>query len=149
MVDDKISLQDYLIYPVHYTIHNEVYGVFVRNRLDEDFSTSANSEKEAIQMAEAVVLDMAEALIQARRPVPAAAPFQGGDVPLQLSYDVALKIMLRNLMLENRWRISDLSAKTGYSKQRLHSLLSLRKTTSINKLAKLFEAIGHPLQIFA
>ena len=98
-------------------------------------------------MAIDVVITMAESLIKDRQMVPGAAEFQESDVTVNIPYHAALKILLRNTMLEERYRPADVCKKLDWTSQEFNAALSLRKKTAIDTLAAVFEAIGRPLKI--
>ena len=71
----------------------------------------------------------------------------GSRFIVDVGYDTALKIMLRNTMIDLMVRPSELARRLGVSNQRLNNILNFRKTTGLNALADCFNALGKPLNI--
>ena len=71
----------------------------------------------------------------------------GSRFIIDVGYDTALKIMLRNTMIDMMVRPAELARRLKVSNQRLNSILSFRKTTGLNALADCFNALGKPLSI--
>lgn len=147
-----MNIEKYLKYPAQFIAEGSGYTVTVKNdgtseHVFPEFPTCGDDWDDAMKMAVDVVITMAESLIKDRQTVPGAAEFQEGDVTVNLPYHAALKIMLRNTMLEERYRPADICKKLDWTSQEFNAAMSLRKKTAIDTLASIYDAIGRPLQI--
>lgn len=111
----------------------------------QEWVTCCGNLGNEIEMAKDLTITYAESFFFAKYKFPKA--IIKGDIQIVLPYCCALKIMLRNLMIEERHTLSNLAKLSGTSKQNLRSQLDLRKKTHIDALANLFEIIGHKLKI--
>ena len=139
-------IKDYLSYPVRLEAEAEGgFSVFVRLE-DRELPTQAETEDEAKQMALSALIDWASAFA-GKAPIAKAGIAQEGDIMIYVPMDLALKFMLRNAMLEERWRIADLARKMNCTPQRLFKVVDFGRASKLELLAQVFEAIGRPLQI--
>ncbi len=140
-----MNIKDFLIYPAIFTLNND--GSFtVAIRGWDDCVTEGKTYDEALVMARSVIYDMAECLA-GKELIPQAVQAQKGDVLIDVGYDLAIKFMLRNVMLSDRWRITDLAKKLGVTKQKIARNLDFSHATKLDILRQFFDAIGHPLNI--
>ena len=147
-----MDLKNYLYYPAEIIQHEDGVSVAVINDGSspdtfDRWLTSGKDLADARKMASAVIIDMADSLIKDKQAVPAAGAFKEGLECVAVPYHTALKIMLRNLMLQERWRPADLCKKLGWKSQEFNSAMNLRKKTALDTLAEIFAAIDRPLQI--
>ncbi len=149
-----MKLEDYLSYPALLQGNNDGYAVEIFHQpFPDDLPFSPNwvtcgyDLDDAIIMGKDVIITWAEEFISHKVPVPARAEHCEGQHDIMLPYHTALKIMLRNVMLEEEIRMVDIAAYANLSLQNLHKALDLRKKTHIDTLAKLFKATSHPLKI--
>ena len=104
--------------------------------------------EEARAMAREVIYDYIEGLVEFKKRIPVPAVIDDGSrFIVDVGYDTALKIMLRNTMIDLMVRPSELARRLGVSNQRLNNILNFRKTTGLNALADCFNALGKPLKI--
>lgn len=59
--------------------------------------------------------------------IPEAVTSQEDDFVVELPLDAALKIALRNIMIEERYRKADLAKGLGIAPQRISTFLNLKK----------------------
>ena len=147
-----MNIEKYLKYPAQFISDGAGYAVTVKNDGTSEYvfselPTCGDDWDDAMSMATDVVITMAESLIKEKQTVPGAAEFQKEDIVVKIPYHVALKIMLRNLMLEERYRPADICKKLDWTSQEFNAAMSLRKKTAIDTLASIYEAVGRPLQI--
>lgn len=139
-----MNLKDYLIYGFDFIKEDSGYSVIA------DYLSGATCGKtyeDALVNAKAFILDNALFYFQEGRLMPEARPLKGGQVSVNIGYDNALKIMLRNLMTETRTRPAKLASLLQISPQSLNQNLRFDKSTKLATLAKAFEVLGKPLQI--
>ena len=139
-----MNLKDYLIYGFDFIKEDSGYSVIA------DYLSGATCGKtyeDALVNAKAFLLDNALFYFQEGRLMPEARPLKGGQVSVNIGYDNALKIMLRNLMTETRTRPAKLASLLQISPQSLNQNLRFDKSTKLDTLAKAFEVLGKPLQI--
>ncbi len=141
-----MTINDYLIYPARF-VSEDVggYSVFVRHELGE-WCTQGDTFEQAKEMALSLIIDCAN-FVAGKEPIPKACEPQEGDVQIFVPMDLALKFMLRNAMLEERWRVSDLAHKMNCTPQRLFKVVDFGRASKLELLAQVFEAIGRPLKI--
>ena len=150
-----MNIQNYLVYSADLTLEDSGYYYVVVNHVPfsegipicQDWYTQGEDQEDAVDMAKDLIVTLAESFIEVKAMFPAAVPLTQGQFEVKLPYHVALKIMLRNLMITEQCRITDLAQYTGVSKQKVRKQLDLRRKTHIDTLAQFFKALGHPLKI--
>lgn len=141
-----MDVSSYLVYPAIFTKCNEGdYTIHIRG-IDGAIS-EGNSFEEALKMAHDLILDWAYFCVQDGEIMPKASPLQDGDVAIKLTLDEALKIVLRNIMIENKIKAIDIANKLGITAQNLNTKLNLFKSTKLDYLEQMFNAIGKNLKI--
>ena len=142
-----MNISDFLKYParIERDADTNAYAVFVKYEGGQ-WATSGETYEEALDMAFSVIYDSAEYLA-GKEPIPSSGSHEDGDVDICVPYDLALKFMLRNAMLEERWRLSDVAKKLGYSPQKVARFLNFDRATKLESLGEIFELIGRPLSI--
>lgn len=141
-----MNIHDYLVYPVRLEAEQEGgFSVFVRLE-DRELPTQAETEEKAKEMAISAIIDWAGAFA-GKELISKAGTQQEGDLLVSIPIDTALKFMLRNAMLEERWRIADIARKINCTPQRLANILDFSRSSKLGHLAEVFEAIGRPLKI--
>ena len=139
-------IEDYLTYPA--TVEgNDTEGYVVKLRGWEGAITGDQTYDDALNMAHELVLDCVGFVLAEHKPIPHGIKAEPGDVLIRMTYDGALKMMLRNAMFEDRYRPADLAAALKAGRQKITSALNLRKTTSLNFLAQCCQAISRPLKL--
>lgn len=108
---------------------------------------SAPDEQAAAGKAADEVVSVADALIKAHWHMPAAAEFSPSDRLIKIPWHCAMKIAIRELMLQNGYGPSVLAQRLGMSRQYVNAALSLQKRTSFELLDKIFEALGCRLEL--
>lgn len=140
-----MNINDYLIYGFNFIKEDNSYSIIAND--DIGGATSANDLESSMYMAKWFVLDTADFKYRDMQLMPKALPLQQGMIEVNIGIDCALKIMLRNLMLETRTKQAKLAKLMGITPQALTKIMLFDKTTKIETLAKAFEAMGKPLKI--
>lgn len=140
------KVEDYLAYPATVEPNGEG-GFIVTLRGWEGAMTEGKDYDDAMRMAHELVLDCVGFVLAEHKPIPHGIKAEPGDVLIRMTYDEALKMMLRNAMFEDRYRPADLAAALKVGRQKITSALNLRKTTSLNFLAQCCQAISRPLKL--
>ena len=129
--------------------HSQETGFFcatVRLSDDQVWVTEGETRDEALDLANSVIVEMAETLA-GHQLIPAAGEAQPGDVMLELSPDFALKVMLRNAMFEEGVRVSDIAKARGVRPQAVFKIVDFSRASKLSSLMPLFEAVKRPLKI--
>lgn len=148
-----MQLNDYLFYPAILEKEGDAYNVAVKNdgsssACCDTYYTCGENLEDALFMAQDVILAMSDSLIKDRQKVPSGkVEVKEATHIITLKCHQALKIMLRNAMLEERYRPVDICKKMGISSQKLNQILDLYKNTNLEDLYSIFKVIGRPLQI--
>ena len=145
-----MNIQNYLVYSADLTPDDSGYYYVVVNHrpfsegipICQDWYTQGEDQEDAVDMAKDLIVPLAESFIEVKAMFPAAVPLKQGQFEVKLPYHVALKNMLRNLMITEQCRITDLAQYTGVSKQKIRKQLDLRRKTHIDTLAQFFKAWG-------
>ncbi len=144
-----MNIKDYQAYPATFT-PDGAGGFNVRihhsNEGQEGWNTCGKTWQEAGEMAVQCIMDAAAA-DAGRHEIPHTVQAAPGDVLIALPADVALKIMLRNVMFAGGMSVSDLARKTGRRPQAVFKILDFAKSSRLSTLAPLFAAAGRPLNI--
>ena len=99
-------------------------------------------------MAKAVIYDYIEGFVEFKKRIPEPQVVDDGSrYIIDVGYDTALKIMLRNTMYDLMVKPAELARRIGVTRQQLNNILSFRKSTNLNSLALCFEALGKTLTI--
>lgn len=110
--------------------------------------TEGDSKEEAVRAAVSVIADMANFYLDEKRAIPPAPPKKPGEELVRLPLVMALKIALRNEMLERGLTQRELARRLGMSPQLLSQTLDLSRTrTSIDALDAVAGAMGFSMQI--
>ena len=149
-----MNLSDYLSYYADFVSEDGGYSVTVSH---EDFSknlpitsewvTCGDDLEDAVSMARGLIITIAESFIESKVPFPKRTQKKEGQHEINLPVHVALKIMLRTLMVQDKIKVTDLATLMNTSKQNVRQMLDLRKKTHIDHLAAMFRAVNHPLKI--
>lgn len=140
-----MDLNDYRFYPICITpIGNEFCGQI---RGIEGAVTNGRDVNEVQFLAPSLIRDWALFCHQDWQLMPPAATPQDDDYICDIGVDSALKIMIRNLMLEQKIKAKKLADSLGFTPQRLNTVLDMSKSTKLQTLADVFVALNRPLKI--
>lgn len=141
-----MNLNNFLAYPATIRKEEDGYCVNVQLASGKNWPTCGDTYEEAMEMAHAVIIDMAE-FLAGREPIPAPAKPGKDDVMIQLTPEEALKIMLRNAMFSEGIGLTALARATGMRPQNAFKILDFRAASKLSSLMPMFAAVGHPLKI--
>ena len=143
-----MNINDYLKYSANIRKGNRLFIVSIDGSGWEGALSQGRNMEEARMMAREVIYDYIEGLVEFKKRIPVPAVIDDGSrFIVDVGYDTALKIMLRNTMTDLMVRPSELARRLDVSNQRLNSIMSFRKTTGLNALADCVNALGKPLCI--
>ena len=132
-----MEINKFKFYPVNIIKNpDETYTIQTCNW--EGAISEAKTLEEAYEVAYVLVMDVINSLFEDNTPIPCGVKAKKGDYIVELPLDAALKIALRNIMLEERYRKADLAKGLGIAPQRMSTFLSLKKSTKLDFLEKAF-----------
>lgn len=140
-----MELNAYRFYPIIiFRVGPEFAGQL---RGEEGAVINGRSVEEVQTLIPSMIRDWALFKHQDWQLMPPAPKAQSGDYICDVGIDTALKIMIRNLMIEQHVKAKKLAALMGYSPQRLNTALDMTKSTKIQALSDIFNALNRPLKI--
>lgn len=148
-----MNIDSYLKWPYRMEIEPEGISIVVKNNgsvkgIASEFDTCCTSIDEVEEMVKSVIIDFAEHCFEEKIPFPAAGKIEQDDKVLTLPLHVALKIILHNIMVSERFRAVDIYKNiAGGSSQKFNQDTKLTKVTKFETLARYFNEVGHPLKI--
>ena len=143
-----MNVKDYLKYSAKIEKGDKFFIINIDGNGWEGALSQGRDLKEAHMMAKAVIYDYIEGLVEFKKRIPEPEVIDDGSrYIIDVGYDTALKIMLRNTMYDLMVKPAELARRIGVSPQQLNNILSFRKTTNLNSLASCFKALGKPLTI--
>ena len=142
-----MDIKDFMAYPARFEPAEEGGFTVIVSGIDGAIS-EGDDMKGAKKAAVAVIADMANYLLDEKRPIPPAPAPTKGEMMVHLPIVMALKLVLRNEMLAQKVSLSELARRMGMSAQLLGQTLDLTRTrTSIDALDSAFRAIGKTLKM--
>ena len=143
-----MDINSFKFYPVRLIKNpDETYTVQACNW--EGAISEAESLEGAKKEARVLILDVINSLFEDNTPIPAAVKAQKDDYVVELPLDAALKIALKNIMIEERYRKADLARGLGVAPQRMSTFLSLKKSTNLGFLESAFAFMKRPISVTA
>lgn len=140
-------LQDYIAYPAIFTQDkNGIYDVIIKYKNGE-WHTCGKNYDEAYKMAQDLITDMAFFQYSDVLEMPQSANINKNETPIYIGFDNALKIMLRNAMVQSKTKQVVLAKRLKISPPALAQYMKFGKASKLEILAKAFEELGCPLQI--
>lgn len=121
------------------------YSVTFRD-IPEAITQGDTLEEAQAEAVNALVTAM-EFYFEDNRPVPEPSKARRGEALVQLPPSVATKVMLLNLMLQERKRPVDLARTMHVKPQEITRIMNLHHATKIDTLAAAFGALGRQLDI--
>ncbi|MBE6422809.1 type II toxin-antitoxin system HicB family antitoxin [Succinivibrio dextrinosolvens] len=143
-----MDINKFKFYPVK-IIENPDKTFTIQTRNWEGAFSEANTLENAQEKAKDLVMDVINSLFDDNKLIPGAVTAQEDDFVVELPLDAALKIALKNIMIEERYRKADLAKGLGIAPQRISTFLNLKKTTNLSFLEKAFVYMKRPLSISA
>lgn len=135
-------------YPATFTKAPE--GGFVVSFRDiPEAITQGDTEEEAMEMAEDVLVSSMEYYLEERRSVPAPSKPLNGDRLVHLPASVAAKVLLLNEQLAQGVSNAELARRMGTRPQELQRITNLGHATKIDTIDKALRALGKELTLVA
>lgn len=136
-----MKLADYLEYPIGFKKDDD--GITIQIVGLDGAITEAKEGSEIQSAAISLFVDFAEFLLRDGVQVPEAERPKKGQPVVRLPAVVAIKVMLRNAMLQKDVSQYALAKMLGTTPQSVNQSLTLsRKATSLDTLMRALEAIG-------
>ncbi|TAA18209.1 type II toxin-antitoxin system HicB family antitoxin [Pseudoxanthomonas winnipegensis] len=132
-----------LEYPAHFQKERDGYVVSFRDI--PEALTSGATKKEALEMAADALATAMEFYFEDRRQVPMPSKAKAGEEGVILPASVAIKVLLLNEMLKEKFTPSKLAKKLEVSPQTVTRIVDLHHATKIDTLADTFRAMGKTL----
>ena len=143
-----MNINRFKFYPVK-IMENQDGTFTIQARNWEGAFSEAKTLEEAKKKATDLITDVINSLFNDNKLIPESVTAQEDDFVVELPLDAALKIALRNIMIEERYRKADLAKGLGIAPQRMSTFLNLKKTTNLSFLEKAFAYMKRPLSISA
>lgn len=142
-----MDIRAYMAYPVRFISSDEGGFTVVVSGIEGAIS-EGSTKKEAEQAAIDVIADMANYYLDEKRQIPPAPTLKKGEELVELPIVMAVKIILRNEMLNQNVSQRELARRLGMSAQLLGQTLDLtRVRTSIDTLSTALRALGKRLSV--
>lgn len=133
-------------YPARFETADEG-GYVVTFRDIPEAITQGDSEAEAMEMAEDVLVSAMDFYFEDKRPVPLPSKAKAGERFVTLPASVAAKVLLLNEMLAQQVSASELARRLGTRPQDVQRLTNLDHATKIDTIEKALGALGKRLEI--
>lgn len=111
--------------------------------------TCGQTTVEAMEMAEDVLLFVAEHYMADGLPFPLARAPRPGETAVHMPESAYLKILLHNKMCENHVSKAELARLAEVSPAEMTRITNIRHSTKIDTIGKLMALLGSPLHISA
>lgn len=133
-------------YPVRFEADPDG-GFFVSFRDIPEAMTQGDTLQEARDMALDALVTSLEFYFEDQRAVPLPSPAKRGEEVITLPASVWAKVLLLNLMVQNRVKKADLARMIDIKPQEVTRLVDLHHATKIDQLQRAIAALGGQLQI--
>ena len=122
-----MNVKDYLKYSAKIEKGDKFFIINIDGKGWEGALSQGRDLKEAHMMAKAVIYDYIEGLVEFKKRIPEPEVIDDGSrYIIDVGYDTALKIMLRNTMYDLMVKPAELARRIGVSPQQLNNILSFR-----------------------
>ena len=111
--------------------------------------TQGETEAEAMEMAEDVLLSAMEFYFDDKRPVPLPSLSNDDERLVELPPSISAKVLLLNEMLAQKVTPSELARRLGTTRQDANRLTDLGHNTKIDTLDKAMQCLGRRLEVVA
>lgn len=132
-------------YPAHFL--PDTGGFVVTFRDIPEAITQGDDEAEAVEMAKDVLLSSMDVYFEKKRPVPLPSKPLPGERLIALPASVAVKVLLLNEMLAQNVIASELARRMDTTRQEVHRLIDLKRTTRIDRIEEALGALGRDLDL--
>lgn len=109
--------------------------------------TQGETEAEAMEMAEDVLVSSMEFYFEDKRQIPSPSPAKAGERMVELPASVAAKVLLLNTMIEAGISNVELARRMGTSPAEMQRIVNLDHPTKIDTVDKALHALGRRLEI--
>lgn len=109
--------------------------------------TQGDTEAEAMEMAEDVLVSSMDFYFDDKRQVPSPSPALEGERLVALPASVSAKVLLLNEMLAQKVSPSELARRMGTRPQDVNRLTNLSHATKIDTIAEALDKLGKRLEI--
>lgn len=135
-----------MLYPAHFELAEEG-GFVVTFRDIPEAITQGDTEAEAVEMAEDVLVSAMDFYFDDKRPVPMPSAPQADERLISLLPSVSAKVLLLNEMLAQRVTASELARRLGTRPQDVQRLTNLAHASKIDTIDRALHALGRSLEI--
>lgn len=135
-------------YPARFTEAPEG-GFVVTFRDIPEAITQGDSEEEAMEMAEDVLVSSMEFYLDERRRVPAPSAAESGERLVHLPASVAAKVLLLNEQIAQGVTNAELARRMGTRPQEIQRITNLSHATKIDTIDRALRALGRELTLVA
>lgn len=132
-------------YPAHFLPDTGEFVVMFRDI--PEAITQGDDESEAVEMAKDVLLSSMDIYFEKKRPVPLPSKPLPGERLIALPASVAVKVLLLNEMLSQNVIASELARRMDTTRQEVHRLIDLKRTTRIDRIEDALSALGRDLDL--
>lgn len=109
--------------------------------------TQGETEEEAIEMAQDVLIAGMEFYFEDKRPVPTPSKAKRGERMVAVPISIASKVLLLNEMLAQKIAPSELARRMDTTRQEVNRLIDLKHSTKIDRIEVALAAIGKTLEL--
>jgi antitoxin HicB len=109
--------------------------------------TQGDSEAEAMEMAEDVLVSAMDFYFEDRRPVPLPSAAVDGEHLVELPASVSAKVLLLNELVAAGISNVELARRMGTRPQEVQRIVDLSHATKIDTIAKALAALGKRLEV--
>ncbi len=109
--------------------------------------TQGDTEAEAVEMAEDVLVSSMDFYFDDKRRVPPPSDSEDGERLVELPVSVSAKVLLLNEMLDQKVTASELARRMGTRPQDIQRLTNLEHTTKIDTIATALAKLGKHLEL--
>ena len=135
-----------MFYPARFEPAEEG-GFVVTFRDIPEAITQADTEAEAMAMAEDVLVSAMDFYFEDRRAVPVPSAPKRGERLVELPASVAAKVLLLNELVSAKVSNAELARRMGSRPQEVQRIVDLHHATKIDTLAAALRALGKGLEV--
>lgn len=109
--------------------------------------TQGDTEAEALEMAEDVLVSSMDFYFDDKRPVPVPSKVRADERLIELPASVAAKVLLLNEMLAQKVTAAELARRLGTRPQDVQRLTDLAHASKIDTINRALHALGKALEV--
>ena len=142
-----MNFKDFSRYPATFIASPEG-GFTVKVSGIDGVISEGDTKEEAVRNAIRAIADMANYYLDDKKQIPPAPAAKEGEEMIDLPFGMAMKLVIRNLMLDKGVSQKALASAIGCSAQLVSQSLDLARTrTSVDALLKYLDVLGIQLKI--